>query len=603
MNFLKKIKKINIDYVMYGILILFFLFMLFFSSFRDMIKDETLYFHETWLMSEVIKSGEWIGNYAVGLHGLLFKLPMAILFLLTGPSVELVTIFNILLATYVGFLFYKLSKSILKKDTYALLSTILLLTTFHFFSSTPTYLREIPSLLAVVLFMYALVRNWEKGYMGLIFLLLLDSKEYVFFVFALFYLIWLFIDSKEKGFKKVFPVIKKYILVFLPSIAWILLMFCTGVIPLNMYLASTLGLIDTNFKYFFSHFSVDLATLNLIEGGRDMPLITIRESWSFGVKGVVNIFNVFLLYLGKILYPRTFSFVSVPKVVMFPVIATSFLYIKEYFVSKKKDLRIYASLGILLIVWLLIYFLRASHGRYLLPVVPAISIIFIYLLFEYTYTQKQKRSLLIGTIIFVILGFLFETSYVLPKIFIELFIYLIFLSTILKPKKKYLKYLLISLISTVCIGVSILFAYTQGQVYGFLNWGRNRQVEDISEFIPKKQKYWSNNEENQMLTSVYIGETYAPAEWKWKLNEIVPRTENLKFLGQKTSYVFPVVDIDEFQSKLRDENITKLVLYVSRVKTKFADQNYLDVFLKQDWLELRDMKEFKGLNIYIFDIK
>lgn len=600
---MNSLKKINIDYVMYWILILFFLFMLFFSSFRDMIKDETLYFHETWLMSEVIKSGEWIGNYAVGLHGFLFKLPMALLFLLTGPSVELVTIFNILLATYVGFLFYKLSKSILKKDTYALLSTILLLTTFHFFSSTPTFLREIPSLLVVLLFIYATLKNSSKWYISILFILLLDSKEYIFFVFAIFYVLWIFINSPESKIKRVWDTIKKSFLIFLPSLIWLLLMFLTGIIPVNMYVASIIGLIDKNFAYIYAHFGLDFATSNLLEGGREIPLIQIKDSWNTVFKSTITVINVILSYIGKILYPRTFSFVGVPKVIMFPVIYTSFLLIKEYLLSKKVILKKYSYLSLMVLTWLLFYILRASHGRYLLPVIPAISIIYIYLLFNYEYTIKQKRNMLVGTLIFVILGFLFETSYVPIKIFIELFLFILFVLSILKKDRIFLRYLLIFSISMVCMGVSILFAYTQGQVYGFLNWGENRVVKDITKILPKNEKYWSNNAENQMLTSVFMQETYSNPEWKWKLDEIVPRRENLQVLGERLSYVFPVEDIEKFKSNLKDEGISKVVLYESTVKTKFVNQNYLDVFLKEDWLELINKYEFKGLNIYIFDIK
>ncbi len=603
MSFSKRLKSINIDYVMYGILILFFLFMLFFSFFRDMIRDESLYFHESWLMSEVIKSGNWIGNYAVGLHGFLFKLPCALIFLITGPSITVVTVFNILLATLVGLIFYNLSKEILKRKSLALLSTIFLLSTFHFFSSTVTYLREIPSLIAVLLFMYALLRNWEKGYMGLIFLLLLDSKEYVFFVFALFYLIWLFIDSNKKGFKKVVDVLENYILVLLPSIVWILLMFCTGVIPINMYLASTIGLIDGNFKYLFSHFSVDLATLNLIEGGRNMPLIPIRESWSLGIQYVAKVFNVILLYIGKILYPRTFSFVSVPKVVMFPVIFTSVLFIKRYLKTKSKDIKIYASFSILLLVWLVIYILRASHGRYLLPLVPTVSILYIYMLFKYRFTTKQLKTILLGTIVFVVLGFFFETSYVAIKIFVELGIYVIFVFILLKPKKEYLRYILISLIAAVCIGVSILFAYTQGQVYGYMNWGKNGNVQEIVKILPHEERYWSNNNYNQLLISVYSKETYSPVEWKWKLHKVIPRINKLKVIGEQRSFVFPVKSIDEFKQNIQLYSIKKIVLLESTLDGReFDDQGYINVFLNQDWIQLEKKHIFKRINIYIFNI-
>ena len=600
MKFFKRDK--NYDYVMYIVLIIFFLFMLFFSSFRDMVKDESLYFNETWLMSQLLQEGRWIGNYAVGLHGFLFKLPMALIFLITGPSVEIVTIFNILLACITGLLFYNLSKKILGKSKYGVLSTLILLSSFYFFSSTPTYLREIPSLFVVVLFLYSLVDNWDKWKISLIFLLLLDSKEYIFFVFALFYLILLFIESDRKGVSKIVEVVKQYFLVMLPSVVWLLLMFTTSIIPMNMYVASTLGLIDTNFKYLFSHFNADMATSNLIEGGREIPLIVIKESYSAFVRVIIDILNVILQYIGKILYPRTFSFISVPKVVIFPVIYTSALLVKKYLKSKSSAIRKYAHLSLLLLVWLVIYILRTSHGRYLLPVLPVISILYIYILFKYRFTKEQKKEMIIGTLIFILLGFLFETSYVIPKILIETGIFVLFVLSVINPKFKNLKYLPVVLLSSACIGVSLLFSYTQGQLYGFINFGENREAQEVAKILPQ-QRYWTNNDINQMLVSVYSNEKFSEPQWHWQLHDIVPKKDMLKVLDEKKSFVFEIVNADKFKENIKRYNIEKLVLYESKVKEKYTDQEYLDIFINQDWIELEKKYEFKGFNVYIFNVK
>jgi len=600
MKFFKRDK--NYDYVMYIVLIIFFLFMLFFSSFRDMVKDESLYFNETWLMSQLLQEGRWIGNYAVGLHGFLFKLPMALIFLITGPSVEIVTIFNILLACITGLLFYNLSKKVLGKSEYGVLSTLILLSSFYFFISTPTYLREIPSVFVVVLFLYSLIDNWDKWKMSLIFLLLLDSKEYIFFVFALFYLILLLIESDKKGVSKIVEVLKQYVLIMLPSAVWLVLMFTTSIIPMNMYVVSTLGLIDTNFKYLFSHFNADMATLNLIEGGREMPLIIIKESYSAFAHVIINILNVILQYIGKVLYPRTFSFISVPKVVIFPVIYTSILLVKKYLKSKSSSIRKYAHLSLLLLVWLVIYILRTSHGRYLLPVLPVISILYIYILFKHRFIKKQKKEMVIGTLIFIVLGFLFETSYVVPKILIEVGIFVLFAVSIRNPKLKNLKYLLVVLLSGACVGVSLLFSYTQGQVYGAVNFGKNRQAEQVAKILPN-EKYWTNNDINQMLVSVYSNERFSEPQWHWQLHDIVPKKEMLKTLDEKRSFVFEVVSIDKFKKNIKRYNIEKLVLYESKIKEKYTDQEYLTTFMSQDWIELEKKYEFKGLNVYIFNVK
>jgi 4-amino-4-deoxy-L-arabinose transferase-like glycosyltransferase len=603
MTFSQRIKKIDVDYVMYGILILFFLFMLFLSSFRDMIKDESLYFHETYLISELFKQGKWIGDYGVGLHGFLFKLPPALIFLVTGPSIQVVTVFNILLATLVGFVFYKFSKEILKHKHYALLSTLILLTSFHFFSSTPTYLREIPALLIVLLFMYSLIKDWKKEYVSIVLLLLLDAKEYIFLGIALFYLIWLFVETNEKGLKRILYVIKTSLIVFLPSLFWMILMFYTGVIPVNMFLASIIGLIDRNFAYLTSSFSIDTSTLNLLEGGREIPLIVIKESWSLIFKVLVTIINIFLMYIGKILYPRTFSFISIPKFVIFPVVFTSILFVKEYVKSKKESIKKYALLSLLFLTWLIIYLLRASHGRYLLPVVPAISIIFVYILFKYKYSPKQLKTMLLGTSLFVLLGFFFETSYVLIKTFLELLLFGLFSFVLVKNERGYLPYILVTTFSVITIAVSILFAYTQGQIYGYLTWGKNRQVEQMAEQLPLNQTYWINNDYNQYLVSVYMEETYLPAQWKWGLYEILPKKERVKELEEKLSYVFPVVDISTFRENISLYDIQKVVLVRSDIeKERFPDQQYLGEFLKQDWLVLEKEVNFKNRTIYIFNV-
>ena len=44
-------------------------------------------------------------------------------------------------------------------------------------------------------------------------------------------------------------------------------------------------------------------------------------------------------------------------------------------------------------------------------------------------------------------------------------------------------------------------------------------------------------------------------------------------------------------------------MYESKVKEKYTDQEYLTVFIKQDWIELDSKYEFKGFNVYIFNVK
>ena len=82
--------------------------------FRNATLDDDLYLWETSIMTEALSRSEWIGDYAVGTHGFVFKLPVALVFLLTGPSLEIATVWNILLACVSLYLFYKILKEYFK---------------------------------------------------------------------------------------------------------------------------------------------------------------------------------------------------------------------------------------------------------------------------------------------------------------------------------------------------------------------------------------------------------------------------------------------------------------------------------------------------------
>lgn len=603
-------RNIKKDHIFIVLLMGYVAVLCFFAFFRDMMNDEFLYFNETYLISELFKAGEWIGAYGVGVHGFLFKIPPALIFLLTGPSVTVVTVYHIILAVLVAILSYKLFSHVLKEKTYGILATAILLSNFHFFLTPTTYLREVPSILVVLILLNHIIRKGrEKNFiLSLLFLLLLDVKEYVFVIFALFYVVWLFIDSKEDKFlARVWDVIKQSFVIFLPSLAWIVLMFTTHVIPVNMFLASIIGLKDNTFGYLLSHFDIENSTHNALEGGRDMPLILIKDIWSPLTQFLCNMTNIVLSYIGKILYPRVFSFLSIPKVVIFPVVVSAILTLKNFIISKKKkektELRNLALLSMLLLTWLTIYILRASHGRYLLPVVPAIAGIYLYLLFKQKLNIKQKKVIIIGTILYVSAGVYFETNYVLPKVLLEYSILTLFLTTFLKPHLEFVKYLLISLLVAGSMATAVLFSYVQGQVYGYKNLGVNRNAYEISTLLPDEGMYWINTPRNLPLILVYNGETYLKPEWKWRLHEIVPIRDSLKTYGERQALSFAVKDLKTFRKNIKKYHIEEVFMIITEVEYEaYPDQEYLEPFMSQTWLEFKEKVEYKGMVVYIFKV-
>ena len=99
-------KKIFIIY-----LVIYFVFLVVLSLFRDAIKDETIYLRETMIIAELLKKGVWIGDYGVGLHGFLLKMPMALLFIILGkPSVFAATLFTIIISISSVWIFYKIAE-------------------------------------------------------------------------------------------------------------------------------------------------------------------------------------------------------------------------------------------------------------------------------------------------------------------------------------------------------------------------------------------------------------------------------------------------------------------------------------------------------------
>ena len=142
-----------------------------------------------------------------------------------------------------------------------------------------------------------------------------------------------------------------------------------------MYLASILGLVQGDLSYTLKHFSTDFNSENLVDGGSSVLLLK-------GDGKLIEIYNFVMAYLGKILYPRSFSFISVPKVVIFPVVYSSVMLVWKYIKSKKKEFNIFVFSALLILVWLLFYILRTSHGRYLLPILPFIGILLVYVFFS-----------------------------------------------------------------------------------------------------------------------------------------------------------------------------------------------------------------------------
>ena len=588
-------------------LLCYFILMILFSAYRSVGHDEGIYIKEAWLISELFKQGKWIGNYAVGLHGFLFKIPPALVFIFTGPSVAVVTWYNIFLGMITSFLFYKLIKDTLKNPWYALLATILMMTNFHFLLSMPTFLRDIPSLLITVLFLYAIVKKWNLYRMSFVFLLLLDSKEYVFLVYALFYVIWLFINCNENNFlKKIISLLRSYLIVFLPSLVWLVLMFTTSIIPINMFIASIFGLNTDNLNYTIKHFTPKVSSLNYIDGGKSVSLLGGEEP-----SGIVRVFNFIISFFAKTLYPRTFSFLSIPKEIILPVVLSSIILIKRFFKQKFLGKSIFTSSALLILIWIPFYVARASHGRYLLPILPAISIMTIYFFFFLELKRKRFLLLILALTIFITLGLFFEVSFLLPKIFISLSLIVLFTISFIKKQKNIFKELFIIGTSCFTLGTAVLFSKTQGQINSYILGNGYKQVEEVAESFPTDKVIAVNDFANEDYLSVLVKDRSSSPEDKWELKDFIPKKTLLEEIGGKRLYTYSIL----YSEKLKDyfiyplqdyewEEIEELILVSSSInQDSGSNVNYYKKLIKLDWLVLDRQYKVGDKVIYVFNVK
>lgn len=590
------IKKYGI-YILISICLILGLSSLFF---RNATLDDDLYLLETSIMTEAIKGGEWIGDYAVGTHGFLFKLPVALVFLLTGPSLEIATVWNVILASVSLYLFYLILKEYFKKEDTALIGTLLLLTSFQFLLHLPTYMREIPVLFSLLLFIYLLQKKKSYWIVGLSLALIFDAKEYVLLMLIpgiVLFILW----SEREG--TLIKTVGRYLFttfkLFLPTLVLLLLMIFTRVVPVNIYAVSIIpGVTKGGMEYHLKHFDPDVSTINRIR--KEAPSIQENLLEDDGI--VKKVFNIVKSYTGKILYPRSFSFISIPKIVIFPAIVSSIFFFKKKL--KKKD-SFYLLLNSLLWSFLLVFFLRASFDRYLLPIVPVVLFFYIYFLKELIKGRKAFLFTVVLSGILAFVGLFFEVEYLVIKFVLNLFLLLIYLLYYLFPKRVPSTDILISgVVSCITLSVALFFFYANGQLRYYINFGKDYEIKRVVSFFQEDEKVLLNDVGWDILPRVYRGNYSFPVEWKMELADWVPRKRYLKMFNRVDTFGMVGKSVTRIRKIVVSEEIEKIGLVVSELDQYiFPYQDMLEDFKNQDWLLLDQEVPLKNKTLYIFEVK
>lgn len=587
------------------------------SYFRYAVFDEKLYLHETIMMSEILKQGEWIGNYGVGLHGFLFKLPVALIFIITGASTYVATFFHIILASITCWIFYRILAYNLNFKKWSIVGLVLLISNYSFFSWSLTFHREIPVLFALMLFTYFIINHKEKIFLnGLLLLLILDAKEYVFFIVLPVLLIYLFImnGGEKKISLKILSTLKSFLLLLLPSLIYLVLMFTTSVIPVNMFDASLLGLTEGHFGYQVAHTLPDKALTDMSNYSNSNLLYNAVKNASTNIWDVVKVIPLYVAsYFEKFLYISIYSFQGISLFVLIPSVISS-LYIFKKWKENKKQL-----LFLIIFFWifLLIYMIRSSHQRYILPLLPFLIIFLIIGLITITKEWSKYRKFYLTTIIVSTFAFLATILYqdlidlrVLFNLVSGFILLLLFGS--LSYFKKYRK-ILINLILIVIIGASLFINVyalsTKNQIYKSLTWGINGEASKIAEMLSPEDVVFVDCKSGTIseftyLINFYRKNNYLPIEWHWKLDKnLVKRKLDAVEIKSNFYYEFEMADIVSFKSYIIENDINKIILLKSALENqKFPLEDYIEVLENENWLKSAQTQEMKNKTIYIFEV-
>lgn len=589
-----------------------FLVFLTLSFFRNASLDENIYISDSVTISNLIQSGEWIGNYGVGMHGFLSKFLLGMVFIVTGPSVFVATLMNIVFGTFSGVIFYKiLSKYFNLSKIYSILGITLLFSSYQFLTYIPTFYVDIIALFALLLTLDFVLGKRSKWLIGLSLLLLLDAKEHVFFTVAPAFVIWLgvesYINNKGKWFSWVKELLLNGLKLFLPAFAFLILMFTTSVIPLNIYNANILGLINGGTEPMAYNFEVEQATANRDVAtneniARVMPTISVPPESSILFASIISVINFGLSYIGKILYPRTFSFLTVPFIILIP----SFIFAVKYFIkSIKEGEKTKMLLPILLVVFLTIYVIHASVGRYLIPISPIIILFFLMFLSQLSTKEPKMKWILVVTVIFSFAGLYFEYSYMAVKIVIYIILFLVLLLIYFNKNwnKKRFKYLLIILLAIFCGGTSILASLSLGQIKSSLLYGYDRECEKIISLVDDNDTIWINDINWDKLPFLLRGENIAEPEWNWSLKEWVPKKKLLVRNEVFNTFNFYWGNTDDFKEKVYANDINKVVYVQLNELIPVEDlllQDRLEILSKAEWISLGGIMRMKNKDVYIF---
>ncbi len=548
-------------------------------------------------MARCLEEGRWFGNAPVGLHGFLFKLPAALVFLATGPSVTAATFINILYAMLAAWLCYLIFLRVTTSSQWALAGALLLITSYHFIDTLPTFLREIPALLSVLVLLYGIVTKKKLLWTIIGLLLILDSREILYFMILpglWLYIIW---SRRHEGKKKI---ITLSLACLLPFFVTAMLMLFTGLVPLNPRIPYILGLHEGGF----------LRALQWKFASTGLPLPLQPATWlsPTGVDGSAAA-TWFWSLLTHLLGPKGLSLVSIPKFILIPAIAMGWRLQKQWLRNIASPM---AAFPFMALPPLTLVILTRSSGRHLLPFAPILILSFILFIRDGIRDIRFFRRVLIVTSA-AIAGEMFFPH---PKLLLNLTLQALviialwayyFLRSQSEKKLVLIAWVPIAIIALTtfgsAIGASVLLP---GQIGRTLTWGRHSQIPLIVTHLPRQKPVWINA--NPLLVSFFTHQDFFPpnlARQYFQNFFHIPKSRRIKPPHPQLIHSFHWGDIDDFIYNLGQQGIDTVIMVSSTTKSKkfrFPMQDLRSILEAHPAFLLKNTFTLKNKQIHIFHL-
>jgi len=324
-----------------------------------------------------------------------------------------------------------------------------------------------------------------------------------------------------------------------------------------------------------------------------------------------KVFTYLSSYLRKLFYSRTFSFTTMPRFIILPALLMSGLLFRRWYGQGDCDRLI---LPLILWPFLLIYLMRTSYGRHMLPMVPVLVLLFFFFLRDGLSHRPVVLFALVGSFLFTAPMFFFNPHYPLFKLILSTLglagLWLLYyIHQKQKGRVEAAKFLFIGMLAALMVLVFVGTSFSnQRQLGRYKVYGSNGQAAVIAGAAAKKEKIWVNHQRN--LIEFFRQEAYntpfALQNWQWRAGNRLPRWKRHKNAPFFFTYSSDWLGVKPFRDMLLEKGITKVMVSVSTLKNPqyhFPLQEYLPRFNKLPYLERTQTLHLKNKDVFIYAVK